>query len=137
MRHDGLKGVLRDKHPRTTQPATETDRPADLVDRVFAATAPDQLWVADITYIGTFAGFAYAAFVLDVFSRRVAGWHLSTSLHTDLVLDALNTGIWQRSRAGHDLNALIHHRLRRPVPRDPLHPPSRRGRRCRVGRVEG
>ncbi len=109
MRHDGLRGVLRVQHPRTTRPAAETDQPADLVDRMFTATRPDQLWVADITYIRTFAGFVYAAFVLDVFSRRVVGWQLSTSLHTDLALDALNMGIWQRSRAGHDLTALIHH----------------------------
>ena len=91
MRKDGLKGVLRDKSPRTTRPGPETDRPGDLVERKFTATCPDRLWVADITYIRTFAGWVYVAFVIDVFSRRVVGWQLSTSLHTDLALDASRT----------------------------------------------
>ncbi len=109
-REGGLRGVLRDKSPRTTKPAPpETDRPADLVERAFTASAPDQLWVADITYIRTFTGWVYASFVIDVFSRRVVGWQLSTSLHTDLALDALEMGIWTRRRAGRDLSALIHH----------------------------
>ena len=73
------------------------------------ASAPDQLWVADITYLRTFSGWVYAAFVTDVFSRRVVGWQLSTSLRTDLALDALNMGLWTRQRAGHDLSALVHH----------------------------
>ena len=68
--------------------------------RAFTATAPDQLWVADITYCRTFAGWVYAAFVVDVFSRRVVGWQLSTSLRTDLALDALEMGIWTRSTPG-------------------------------------
>jgi len=109
MRKAGLRGVLRDKSPRTTNPAPETDRPADLVEREFTAEAPDRLWVADITYIRTFAGWVYAAFVLDVFSRRIVGWQLSTSLHTDLALDALQMGIWARRREDRDLSALIHH----------------------------
>jgi putative transposase len=109
MRREGLRGVLRDKSPRTTKPAPETDRPADLVERLFTASAPDQLWVADITYIRTFTGWVYASFVIDVFSRRVVGWQLSTSLHTDLALDALEMGIWARTRADRDLSELIHH----------------------------
>lgn len=109
MRAAGLRGVLRDRSPRTTKPAPETDRPADLVEREFTASAPDRLWVADITYIRTFAGWVYASFVIDVFSRRVVGWQLSTSLHTDLALDALEMGLWSRTRAGRDLSALIHH----------------------------
>jgi putative transposase len=85
------------------------DRPADLVDRRFTATAPDCLWVADIAYIRTLSGLVYAAFVIDVFARHVMGWQLSTSLHANLALDALEMGIWTRRRAGRDLSQLIHH----------------------------
>ena len=74
MRAAGLRGVTRDKSPRTTRPAPETDRPRDLVNRQFTADAPNQLWVADITYIKTHSGWVYAAFVIDVFSRMVVGW---------------------------------------------------------------
>ena len=79
------------------------------MDRQFTAEGPDQLWVADITYCRTFAGWVYAAFILDVFSRRVIGWQLSTSLRTDLALDALNMGLWTRQRENHDTSALVHH----------------------------
>ncbi len=75
----------------------------------FTATAPDQLWVADITYCRTFAGWVYAAFVIDVFSRRVVGWQLSKSLRTDLALDALEMGLWTRARAGRDTTGVIAH----------------------------
>lgn len=109
MRRDGLRGVSRKKGPRTTVPGSPARRPEDLVARAFTATAPDCLWVADITYVRTFAGWVYAAFVTDVFSRRVVGWQLSTSLRTDLALDALEMGIWSRTRAGRDLSRLIHH----------------------------
>ncbi len=81
------------KSPRTTIPGGETERPLDFVDRQFTASAPDQLWGADITYSRTFSGWAYAAFVIDVFSRRVVGWQLLTSLHTDLAQDALDMGL--------------------------------------------
>jgi putative transposase len=109
MRREGLRGVRRAKGPRTTIPGPFSERPEDLVDRRFTAPAPDCLWVADITYIRTFSGWVYAAFVLDVFSRRIVGWQVSTSLHTDLALDALEMGLWTRSRAGRDLSQLIHH----------------------------
>ena len=109
MKREGLRGIRRAKGPRTTIPGPLADRPADLVDRRFIATAPDCLWVADITYIRTFSGWVYAAFVIDVFARRVVGWQLSTSLHTDLALDALEMGIWTRRRAGRNLCQLIHH----------------------------
>lgn len=109
MRREGLRGVRRSKGPRTTIPGPLADRPGDLVERRFTADAPDCLWVADITYIRTFSGWVYAAFVTDVFSRRVVGWQLSTSLHTDLALDALEMGIWTRRRAGRDLTNQIHH----------------------------
>ena len=80
-------------------------RPADLVDRQFVATRPDQLWVADITYVATWRGFVFVAFVVDVFSRRIVGWRVSTSLRTDLVLDALEQAIHARGRS----DDLIHH----------------------------
>ena len=109
MRCAGLQGVRRAKSPRTTVPGPFSERPADLVRRQFTAPAPNCLWVADITYIRTFSGWVYAAFVLDVFSRRVVGWQLSTTLHTDLALDALEMGLWTRQHAGKDLSQLIHH----------------------------
>ena len=109
MKHLGLKGISRAKGPRTTIPGSGPDTRPDLVDRDFTADAPDRLWVADITYCRTFAGWVYAAFVLDVFSRRVVGWQLSTSLRTDLALDALSMGLWTRTHDGHDTSALVHH----------------------------
>ena len=109
MKDLGLHGISRLKGPRTTVAGTEPDTRPDLVERDFTADRPDCLWVADITYVRTFAGWVYAAFVLDVFSRRVVGWQLSTSLRTDLALDALNMGLWTRAHDGHDTTALIHH----------------------------
>jgi putative transposase len=109
MRVGGLRGITRAKGPRTTIPGSGPDTRPDLVDRDFTATAPDQLWVADITYCRPFAGWVYAAFVIDVFSRRVVGWQLSKSLRTDLALDALEMGIWTRQRAGRDVTGLTHH----------------------------
>ncbi len=96
MRGANLAGVSRSQGPRTTQ-RREGDRPApDLVDRKFSAEAPDRLWVADITYPPTWAGFLYLAVVLDAFSRRVVGWAMATHLHTQLVLDALEMALKQR-----------------------------------------
>jgi putative transposase len=109
MRTAGLRGVIRTKSPRTTRPAPETGRPADLVQRQFTATAPNQLWVADITYIRTFSGWVYAAFVIDVYSRMIVGWQVATSLYTDLALDALEMAIWRRRHTGADLTGLTHH----------------------------
>ncbi|HEU5473302.1 MAG TPA: IS3 family transposase [Actinophytocola sp.] len=109
MRETGLHGLLRDKSPRTTKPAAETGRPADLIERDFTATRPNELWVADLTYVRTTAGWVYAAFVLDVFSRMIVGWQVSTSLYTDLALDALQMAIWRRHAHGHDLAGLVHH----------------------------
>lgn len=109
MRQAGLRGVVRDKHPRTTRPAAETGRPADLVDRDFTAGRPNQLWVADLTYVRTATGWVYASFVLDVYSRMIVGWQVATSLYTDLALDALTMGIWNRQRDGQDLAGLVHH----------------------------
>ena len=106
----GLKGAVAGDHkkPRTTIPATD-DRPEDALNRDFSAAAPDTRWVADITYVPTWAGFVYVAFVLDLFSRRVVGWRVSASLRTDLALDALEQAIWTRQREGSDLTGLIHH----------------------------
>ncbi len=101
----GLCGVTRTKKVRTTTPAAESERPADLVDRVFSADAPDRLWVADLTYVWAQGGFCYTAFVIDAFSRRIVGWRVSSSLRTDLALDALEMAIWSRG----DLDGLIHH----------------------------
>lgn len=109
MRQLGLRGVSRAKGPRTTKPAPETGRPIDLVNRQFVATRPNELWVADITYVRTFSGWVYVAFVTDVYSRMIVGWQVSTRLYTDLALDALRMGIWRRERAGHDLTGLTHH----------------------------
>jgi putative transposase len=103
----GLCGVTRTKKVRTTNPAPESERPADLVERVFSASAPDQLWVADLTYVRTRGGFCYTAFVIDAFSRRIVGWRVSSSLRTDLALDALEMAIF--TRGGHDLDGLVHH----------------------------
>jgi putative transposase len=109
MRAADLRGISRVTGPRTTVPGTGPDTRPDLVDRAFAATAPNQLWVADITYCRTFAGWVYAAFVIDVHSRRVVGWQLSKSLRTDLALDALEMGLWSRDHAGQTIDGLIHH----------------------------
>ena len=109
MRAAGLRGLQRDKSPRTTRPAAETNRPADLVKRDFTAAGPNQLWVADLTYVRTSVGWVYAAFVLDVYSRLIVGWQVSTSLYTDLALDALKMAIWRRESQGADLRQLVHH----------------------------
>ncbi len=104
MRILGIEGVSRRKRWYTTK-RNEDARPApDLVERDFEVTGPDQLWVADITYIPTWAGFLYLAVVMDAFSRRVVGWAMDTSLKTQLVLDAFNMAVWQRKP-----DSVIHH----------------------------
>ena len=110
MRAEGLRGITRAKTLHTTRSdGAETPRPEDLVERQFVAEAPNQLWVADLTYVRTHAGWVYVAFVLDVFSRIVLGWQVSTSLRTDLALDALDMALWARRRTGADLTGLVHH----------------------------
>ncbi|AXB41508.1 integrase [Amycolatopsis albispora] len=109
MRETGLRGLLRDKSPRTTKPAAETGRPGDLVERDFTATGPNQLWVADLTYVRTADGWVYATFILDVFSRLIVGWQVATSLYTDLALDALQMALWRRQAGRADLAGLVHH----------------------------
>ena len=107
MRGLGLRGAVRGKGVRTTVPAQVAERPADLVKRSFSAPAPNRLWVADLTYVSTWAGFCYTAFVIDVFSRAIVGWRVSSSLRAELALDALEMAIWSRRTS--DLAGLVHH----------------------------
>lgn len=101
----GLAGVQRGRKPRTTTPDTTVARPPDLVDRRFVADRPNQLWVADITYVSTWEGWLYVAFMLDVHSRVIVGWQIANHLRTDLVLDALEMAIWRRDIT----DELVHH----------------------------
>ena len=106
MRRIGLRGAVRGRAFRiTTTPATVAERPLDLVARNFTATRPNQLWVADLTYIATWRGFVYAAFVVDVFSRRIVGWSMSSQMTAQLVTDALVMAIWRRGKP----QQLLHH----------------------------
>jgi putative transposase len=108
MREMGLKGAVRGRAwVLTTRSDAAAERPADLVDRQFVATRPNQLWVADFTYVATWRGFVYVAFVIDVFARRIVGWRVSASLRTDFVLDALEQAIYERCGAG--VTDLVHH----------------------------
>ncbi len=93
MKAEGLRGIKREKTRKTTlSVGAQTPRPADLVERQFIAQAPNQLWVADLTYVRTHSGWVYAAFILDIFSRMVVGWQVATSPRTELALDALDMG---------------------------------------------
>jgi putative transposase len=108
MREMGLAGVVRGRAwTTTTQSQPALDRPADLVDRTFVAMRPNQLWVSDFTYVATWAGFVYVAFVIDVFARRIVGWRVSSSMRTDFVLDALEQAIY--ARGGRTPAGLVHH----------------------------
>jgi putative transposase len=107
MRALGLKGEVRGKTWKTTFPDLSAPRPFDLVDRHFAVSAPNRLWVADLTYVRTWSGFVYAAFVVDAYSRMILGWQVSASLRTDLALDALEMALWRRE--AENLEGLVHH----------------------------
>jgi putative transposase len=107
MRQMGLCGRVRGRRRRTTIADGRASERPDLVERAFAASAPNQLWVADITYVATWSGFAYAAFVTDVFSRMIVGWRVSSNLKADLALDALEMAIW--SRKDDTFPELVHH----------------------------
>ena len=98
MRSLGLEGVRRGKRCITTIADELADKPLDLVNLQFTAERPNQLWVADITYVATWSGFVYVAFVVDVFSRYIVGWRVLKSLHTDIVLDALEQALWARGK---------------------------------------
>jgi len=102
----GLAGVVRGKTIRTTHSSPVGERPADLVNRMFTAPAPNRLWLADLTYVWTVKGFCYTAFIVDAFSRRIVGWRVAATLRTDLALDALEMAIWAR---GSSLPGLVHH----------------------------
>jgi putative transposase len=107
MRELGLAGVRRGRIKRTTLGNDTAARPADLVNRNFHAARPDQLWVCDLTYIRTWAGFGYLALVIDVFSRRIVGWALAGHMRTELPLEALELAVWTRQQ--HRLDGLVHH----------------------------
>jgi putative transposase len=109
MREPGLRGVVRGAARRTTIADRCATPPADPVQRRFSADRPNRLWVADFTYVPTWSGMVYVAFVIDVYSRRILGWRAATSMKTALVLDALEMAIWARGRRGAtDLTGLIH-----------------------------
>jgi len=135
MRELGICGVVRGKPRRTTTPAETAERPADLVERDFTAPAPNRLWVADLTYVATWAGFAYVAFIIDAFSRMIVGWRVATTLRAELALDALEMAVRARQDTG--LDGLVHHSDRggQAVPVGPLHPAARRRGRGGLGRL--
>ena len=107
MRSLGIRGVVRGKKVITTLPDASQPCPDDKVNRLFTADRPNKLWVSDFTYVPTWSGTVYVAFVIDVFARRIVGWRASTSMKTQFVLDALDQAIWQRKTA--DNKSLVHH----------------------------
>lgn len=110
MRELGLAGAVRGRPRRTTIADAAAARPADLVSRQFAPPAPNRLWVADLTYVSTWSGFAYVAFVIDAYARRILGWRVAATMATTMVLDSIEQAIWTRTREGVlDLNDVVHH----------------------------
>ena len=105
MRTQGLAGIRRGRRCITTIPDEYAAKPLDFVNRNFTAIRPNQLWVADITYVATWSGFVYVAFVIDVYSRKIVGWRALKSLQTDLILDALEQALWARGKP----KGVIHH----------------------------
>lgn len=106
----GLAGAVRGKTRRTTIPDPSAARPADLVGRQFAPPAPNRLWVADLTYVSTWSGFAYVAFVTDAYARRILGWRVAATMATTMVLDSIEQAIWTRQQQGvFDLKDVVHH----------------------------
>ncbi len=105
MQQMGLQGAVRGRRFKTTIADEAATRPADLVNREFVATRPNELWVADLTYVATWRGFVYVAVVIDVFARRIVGWRVSSSLRTDLALDALEQALYARPA----IDQLVHH----------------------------
>jgi transposase InsO family protein len=105
MRSLGLQGAVRERKCRTTTADEGAERPRDLVKRQFQASRPNQLWGADFTYVATWAGFVYVAFVIDVFARRIVGWRVARSMRSELVLDALEQALWSRSAT----KGVVHH----------------------------
>jgi len=109
MRQEGLAGAVRGKVKRTTIPDPTAERARDLVRRDFAPRAPDRLWVADITYVSTWSGWVYVAFVIDAYARRILGWRCGSTMSTQLVLDALEQAVWTRQRTGASLDSVVAH----------------------------
>ena len=107
MRRMGIQGTRRGKSMRTTVPDTSAPCPLDHVNRHFKADRPNQLWVSDFTYVSTWQGWLYVAFVIDVFARRIVGWRVSSSMHTDFVLDALEQALYDRQPE--QTGGLVHH----------------------------
>src|SRR5699024_6633292 len=105
MRILGLSGVRRDTKIRTTIPAKDGKRAGDLLDRDFTASAPNRVWVMDYTYVRTWSGWAYTAFIVDVYAQLIIAWHTQTSQHTDLVMTPLRMAVWQRNRTGQPVEA--------------------------------
>jgi putative transposase len=106
----GLTGAVRGKTKRTTIADPAAARPADLVSRQFGPPAPNRLWVADLTYVSTWSGFAYVAFAIDAYARRILGWRVASTMATSIVLDAIEHAIWTRQQDGiFDLKDVIHH----------------------------
>ena len=133
MRREGLRGAVRGKKWHTTVSDPQASRPADLVERDFAAAAPNRLWLADLTYVRTWAGFVYVSVVFDAYSRFIVGWQAARHPRTDLALDALEMALWRRQA---DVAGLVHHSDRGAgVPLHPLHRTTRRGRRRHLGRL--
>jgi transposase InsO family protein len=133
MREMGLSGAVRGRAWTTTTPAApDSYPPRDLVDRHFTATRPNQLWVSDLTDVATWRGFVYVAFVIDVLARRIVGWRVSSSLATDVVLDALEQAIYDRG--GQGVDGLVHHSDSHSVPVDALHRSARRRGHRAIGR---
>lgn len=109
MRANGIVGARRDKGFKTTRLDPAAARPPDLVQRNFHASKPNQLWVVDFTYVPTWSGMAFTAFVSDVFSRRIVGWRTASSMPTELPLDALKMALWTRDSNGEPVRGVIHH----------------------------
>ena len=107
MRELGLRGVVRGRRMKTTAPDELLEHPLDRVNRQFNVSRPNALWVADLTYVATWRGFVYVAFVIDAYARRIVGWRVSSSLHTGLALDALEQALYDRHKS--ETQELIHH----------------------------
>jgi putative transposase len=105
----GLAGAIRGKVKRTTISDARTPKPHDLVNRNFRPHAPDRLWVADFTYVSTWSGWCYTAFVIDAYARRILGWSVATTMTSQLVVDAVDQAVWTRQRDGRDLAGLVSH----------------------------
>ena len=109
MRAADLRGARRGRRFRTTRPDPAAVRPPDLVNRDFTAGRPNALWIVDFTYVATWSGMVFTAFVTDAFSRRIVGWRVAARMPTELPLDALEMALWTRERAGQEVDGVVHH----------------------------